>query len=101
MGYWSRKQTEQCWLFTRGRPARLGKDVRQIIEGPRREHSRKPDETYERIQKLVAGPYVEIFARQKYPGWDQWGGNQESLMPVGRVAPPPPVSGPLIDLMLR
>ena len=98
MGYWSRKQTEQCWLFTRGKPRRLGRGVRQIIEAPRREHSRKPDEIYGRVEALVGGPYIEMFARQRYPGWSQWG-NQEGLMEVGRVAPPAPVYGPLIDIM--
>ncbi len=100
MGYWSRKQTEQCWLFTRGKPHRVGKGVRQLITAPRREHSRKPDEIYGRVEALVSGPYIEMFARQRYPGWDQWG-NQEDLMPVGRVAPPAPVTGPLIALMSK
>jgi N6-adenosine-specific RNA methylase IME4 len=98
MGYWSRKETEQCWLFTRGKPRRIGKGVRQVIMAPRREHSRKPDETYRRIEALVGGPYIEMFARQRYPGWSQWG-NQDGLMEVGRVAPPPPVTGPLLDIM--
>lgn len=100
MGYWSRKQTEQCWLFTRGSPRRTGKGVRQVITAPRREHSRKPDEIYARIEALVDGPYTEVFARQRYPGWSQTFGNQEDLMDVGRVAPPPPVTGPLIEIML-
>jgi N6-adenosine-specific RNA methylase IME4 len=99
MGYWTRKQAEQCWLFTRGKPKHLGKGVRQIIQAPRREHSRKPDLIYDRVEALVGGPYVEMFARQQYPGWDQWGSNQVELMQVGRVAPPEPVHGPLIDLM--
>jgi N6-adenosine-specific RNA methylase IME4 len=73
MGYWTRKQTETCLLFTRGAPKRLGKGVRQLIQAPRREHSRKPDEQYERIETLVAGPYLEIFARQTRPGWTAWG----------------------------
>lgn len=73
MGYWTRKQTEQCWLFTRGRPARLDKGVRQVIRDQRREHSRKPDETHDRVQRLVAGPYLELFARQERPGWTVWG----------------------------
>lgn len=99
MGYWTRKQTEQCWLFTRGKPRRRSKSVRQIIQAPRREHSRKPDEIYERAEALLYGPYIELFARQRYPGWAQWG-DQSGLMDVGRVAPPRPVTGPLIDLML-
>jgi N6-adenosine-specific RNA methylase IME4 len=47
--------------------------VRQGIIEPRREHSRKPDCIHERIERLVAGPYVELFARQRRPGWDCWG----------------------------
>lgn len=72
-GYWTRKQVEPCWLFTRGKPRRLGKGVRQTIIEPRREHSRKPTAQYERIERLVAGPYLELFARQTQPDWDCWG----------------------------
>lgn len=73
MGYWTRKEGESCLLFTRGKPRRMARDVRQFIRAPRREHSRKPDETYQRIERLVAGPYVELFATQRWPGWDSWG----------------------------
>ena len=73
MGYWSRKQAELCLLATKGRPKRLSGGVRQVIEAPRREHSRKPDDIYERIEQLVGGPYLEMFARQFWPGWDAWG----------------------------
>jgi N6-adenosine-specific RNA methylase IME4 len=62
-----------CLLATRGSPKRLNADVRQGIIEPRREHSRKPDCIHERIERLVAGPYVELFARQRRPGWDCWG----------------------------
>lgn len=73
MGYWTRKQTEMCWLFTRGAPKRQDKGVREIIDAPRREHSRKPDEQYERIEALVGGPYLELFARHERLGWTSWG----------------------------
>lgn len=75
LGYWSRKQAELCLLATKGKPKRLNLSggVRQLIEAPRREHSRKPDDIYERIEQLVAGPYLEMFARQSWPGWDAWG----------------------------
>lgn len=69
MGYYSRKQTEQAWLFTKGKPKRVGKGVRQVILAPRREHSRKPDEQYERIEALFNGPYVELFSRTTRKGW--------------------------------
>lgn len=73
MGYWTRKQAEICLLFTRGKPRVLDHGVRQIIRAPRREHSRKPDETYEGIERLCAGPRLELFARTSRPGWTSWG----------------------------
>lgn len=81
-GYWTRKQVEPCWLFTRGKPARLTKGVRQVILEPRREHSRKPDAQYERIEQLVAGPYLELFARQARPGWSAWGNQVDKFSSV-------------------
>jgi N6-adenosine-specific RNA methylase IME4 len=72
-GYWTRAGFEQCWIARRGNPRRLHADVRQVIVEKRREHSRKPDETHERIERLVAGPYLELFARQTRPGWTTWG----------------------------
>jgi N6-adenosine-specific RNA methylase IME4 len=72
-GYWTRANSECCLLATRGKPKRINADVRQAIIEPRREHSRKPDCVYRRIERLVAGPYLELFARQRRPGWDCWG----------------------------
>lgn len=73
LGYWTRANTEPCPLATRGNPKRLHKDVGQVIAEPIREHSRKPDCVHERIERLVAGPYLELFARQSWPGWTTWG----------------------------
>jgi N6-adenosine-specific RNA methylase IME4 len=73
LGYWTRANTEPCLLATRGKPKRLNADVRQGIIRPRREHSRKPDDIYARIERLVPGPYCELFARQTRPGWTCWG----------------------------
>lgn len=79
MGYWTRANTEPCLLATRGKPKRLNADVRQGIIAPRREHSRKPDCVHDRIERLVAGPYVELFARQQRHGWDCWGNETEKF----------------------
>lgn len=73
MGYWTRKQTEQCWLFTKGSPKRRGKGVEQIIHCPRGAHSAKPEQQYEMIERLVGGPYLEMFARTSRKGWTSWG----------------------------
>ena len=72
-GYWTRANPEMCLLATRGIPHRLNADVRQLLRAPRREHSRKPDEVYRRIERLVGGPYLEMFARQTRLDWDSWG----------------------------
>jgi N6-adenosine-specific RNA methylase IME4 len=72
-GYWTRSNNESCLLATRGRPKRLNADVRQAILAPRREHSRKPDCVHERIERLVPGPRLELFARQSRPEWTTWG----------------------------
>ncbi len=78
-GYWTRANSEVCLLATRGKPKRLNADVRQGIIAPRREHSRKPDGIHERIERLVAGPYVELFARQRRPNWDAWGNQTDKF----------------------
>lgn len=86
MGYWTRQEVEICHLFKRGCPKRKSKGVRQVIRAPRREHSRKPDEQYERIEALVDGPYLELFARQAWPKWTAWG-NETGKYEVGeRIA---------------
>ena len=79
MGYWTRANPEMCLLGTRGKPRRIHKDVRQLITAPRREHSRKPDEIYERIERLVGGPYLEMFARQRRPGWSVYGNETDKF----------------------
>lgn len=73
LGYWTRCNVEQCLLATRGHPKRKSKSVRKLLVAPRREHSRKPDEMIDRIEALLDGPYLELFARQSRPGWDSFG----------------------------
>jgi N6-adenosine-specific RNA methylase IME4 len=77
MGYWTRANPEDCWLFTRGDPKRLYADVRQLIFAPLMEHSRKPDEWLARSERLVEGPYLELNARRRRPGWTAWGDELE------------------------
>jgi N6-adenosine-specific RNA methylase IME4 len=84
MGYWTRANPELCLLATRGKPPRWAKDVRRLVVERRREHSRKPDCVRARIERLVAGPYLELFARETKPGWDCWG-NQLALFDHGHA----------------
>ncbi len=73
MGFWTRKNPEICLLATRGHPKRLSAREQELIVAPRREYARKPEESYTRIERLVAGPYLELFARETRPGWTGWG----------------------------
>ena len=73
MGYWTRKNTELCLLGTRGAPKRRAADVPDLVHAPRGRHSEKPAEIHALIERLVGGPYIELFARQDSPGWDTWG----------------------------
>ena len=73
MGYWTRANAEICLLATRGAPKRLAKDVHQVVMAPRGEHSAKPEEVRRRIERLVGGPYLELYARRQAAGWTAWG----------------------------
>jgi N6-adenosine-specific RNA methylase IME4 len=83
-GYWTRANPEQCLLATRGSPRRRSAAVPKLIVAPRREHSRKPDEAYDRIEALCAGPYVELFARQRRAGWASYGNEVDLGLPATR-----------------
>lgn len=74
MGNWTRANAEICLLATRGKPKRINAAVRQGIRAPIGAHSAKPAETRDRIVQLMGDlPRVELFAREKAPGWDAWG----------------------------
>jgi N6-adenosine-specific RNA methylase IME4 len=79
MGYWTRANSEPCLLATRGKPKRIHADVRMGIIEPRREHSRKPDCVHGRIERLVEGPYLELFARAPRSGWAVWGNETDKF----------------------
>jgi N6-adenosine-specific RNA methylase IME4 len=81
MGMWTRANPETCLLATRGKPHRMSASVPRLIMSKRREHSRKPDEVYERSMELVRGPYLDLFGRQKRAGWTV-AGNQTDKFPM-------------------
>jgi N6-adenosine-specific RNA methylase IME4 len=83
LGYGTRGNTEFCLRAARGSPGGgKARDVSQLILAPRREHSRKPDEQYGRIERLYAGPYLELFARNQRPGWQAWGNQTDKFEAV-------------------
>ena len=74
LGFWTRANAEVCLLATRGHPKRQAANIHQFIISPIEAHSKKPDETRDKIVALMGDlPRVELFARQTPPGWDVWG----------------------------
>ena len=61
--------------------------VRSTLHAPYRGHSAKPIEMYTLIEKLMPGPYVELFARTQQPGWHAYGDQ------LGEVSRPAELSG--------
>jgi N6-adenosine-specific RNA methylase IME4 len=85
MGYHTRANSEVCLLATRGAPPRDAKDVHQVVLAPVGEHSVKPEEVRKRIERLLIGPYLELFARRPVPGWTTWGNELAADEQSGRI----------------
>ena len=66
-------------IATKGKVKRISKKVHQIIDTPIEQHSRKPAIVRDKIIELVGDlSKIELFAREKVPGWDAWGNEIES-----------------------
>lgn len=75
VGFYFRNVTELILFGVHGSMRTLPPARSQVnmIETRKREHSRKPDEQYELIERCSPGPYLEMFARYPQPGWTVWG----------------------------
>jgi N6-adenosine-specific RNA methylase IME4 len=72
-GYLLRCAGEPFLIGTRGQP-KTSRSVRSVVEGPIREHSRKPDEAFQAAELMLPGARrLELFSRQERLGWDVWG----------------------------
>jgi site-specific DNA-methyltransferase (adenine-specific) len=71
LGYHSRGNCEICLLATRGNGLRrVDNAVPNLLIAPIRDHSQKPDEARNRIERLYGDvPRIELFARQEHPNW--------------------------------
>lgn len=87
VGFYFRNVTELLLFGTRGSLRTLAPGRRQVnlIATQKREHSRKPDESYRVIEECSPGPYLELFAREKVEGWTQWGNEIETYIQTKRV----------------
>ena len=82
LGYYFRGAHELLLFGVRGNGAQVRTAAHNIVSvvddpgcygAPRGEHSAKPHLFHELIERRSHGPYLELFARTKRPGWTAWG----------------------------
>lgn len=73
MGFTTRQNAEFVMLGRIGSPRRARADIRQVIVSNRREHSRKPEEYYRRVEHYAVGNRIDMFAGADRRGWTRWG----------------------------
>lgn len=72
-GYRLRSASEMFLIGTWGNPETCPV-VRTVIEGPLREHSRKPEGAYAAAERLMPRAHrCDLFSRASRPGWESWG----------------------------
>lgn len=76
--YYLRNNTEHLLLGSRGKAPILFRAQPTWLFAPRQDHSHKPEEQYAVIERCSPGPYLELFARRKRPGWHVWGNEIEN-----------------------
>lgn len=80
VGFYFRNTTEMVLFGVRGKNVRTlapGRSQVNIIRTIKQEHSRKPDELYEIIEKCSPGRRLELFARSTRRGWHSFGAQAE------------------------
>lgn len=84
-GHFIRTAHETCLFATRGKAPVKFHSQPSFIFAPQQEHSHKPEEQFAIIERLSDGPYLELFARRRQPGWDVWGfeapGGSDTIIP--------------------
>jgi len=87
IGSYTASNTEDVWLLSNGTPKRRTADISQIVPtveteaivAPMGRHSKKPEAVQDRIERLMEGPYLEVFARRARPGWTCIGNELDGL----------------------
>ena len=76
MGYWFRGQHELLLVAVKGNfsPPKPSYRVSSILKEKRGQHSKKPDVIRNWINSWYPDKSkIELFARQRFQGWDTWG----------------------------
>ena len=78
LGNYIRNASETLFFATRGKaPVKFHAQPNWLF-APQQQHSHKPEEQFAVIERLSHGPYLELFARRRQPGWDVWGNEIDS-----------------------
>lgn len=106
MGWATRGAVEFFIIATRGQYTKLVKNKGQsnvilaeedlLILESKREHSRKPDAIYDRIETVCPGPYLELFSRSGREGWTSYGDELGKFAAPVVARPPIPIHTLLI-----
>ena len=64
-------------MAVKGKPPVNLTNQTTVINGPLREHSRKPDSFYDLVNRLCVGAKLDFFSREKRKGWEQVGNTPE------------------------
>lgn len=83
MGSLLRGQTEHCLLAVRGKPT-FNNDgtCTTVLQATRDQHSEKPDEFYELVERLCPGSKVDFFQRTPRDGWAGYGDEVQPTAPA-------------------
>lgn len=73
LGNYFRNATEHVLFGVRGRLKIQQNNVPTWFKAKRGKHSVKPESFFELVESCSPGPYLEMFARRRRPGWDVWG----------------------------
>ncbi len=83
VGFYFRNVTELVLFGIKGKIRTLppGRSQVNVIITRKHEHSKKPDELYDIIERCSPGPYCELFGRCRVRGWTQWGDELDTYEP--------------------
>ncbi|MFW3578367.1 MT-A70 family methyltransferase [Vagococcus fluvialis] len=82
LGNYLRNCTEHLLLGTRGKAPIQFKGQMNWGFLPLQDHSHKPEEVYDIIERCSEGKYLELFARRPRNNWDVWGNEIKSSVKI-------------------
>lgn len=76
MGWWVNTKHELLLMASKPSAEKVNHPAKKfdsVITAPVTRHSAKPDVFYKLIEEMYDGTKIELFARNKREGWDNWG----------------------------